>query len=351
MTTGTGAEVTRATTMIDLGRYDEAIRLLARLVATEPENGRAWCLLARAQIGSGSQAGAVTAARRAGALDPADDWPHRLASTALIGCGQPDDALAAALQARRLAPHFWRSHVCLAQAGLAAGKLAVASAAAAAALAIAPDEADVQFTAGKAALAAGDIGAARSYQARALAIDPGHCGAMNELGRISLQGRDTTAATRHFLQAARTAPGVAVFGHNAEIALLRVIVKIIYICSVTVTAAFCLAAITRLAWVPFIIVVAAASALTAGYSVWLVRQLPAPARSHLGRMVRRPRIALPIATTATGSVTAAAVLALAVTGSTHGLLAGAPELVALVVVLIAGARVLSFTALQRAIRR
>ena len=46
-------ELARADAMLDMKRYDQACGVLARLVATEPENARAWCLLARAQLGAG----------------------------------------------------------------------------------------------------------------------------------------------------------------------------------------------------------------------------------------------------------------------------------------------------------
>ena len=38
--------------MLDLGRYDEASTLLARLVSADPGSGRAWCLFARAHLGA-----------------------------------------------------------------------------------------------------------------------------------------------------------------------------------------------------------------------------------------------------------------------------------------------------------
>ena len=55
-------ELARAATMLDLGRYDEASTLLARLVSAEPGSGRAWCLFARAHLGADRFTDAVTAA-------------------------------------------------------------------------------------------------------------------------------------------------------------------------------------------------------------------------------------------------------------------------------------------------
>src|ERR1700677_1529858 len=82
--------------MLDLGRYDEAPTLLARLVSTEPDSGRAWCLFARAHLGADRFAEAVEAANRAAAIEPAEEWPHRLASNALMHLGNHREALRAA---------------------------------------------------------------------------------------------------------------------------------------------------------------------------------------------------------------------------------------------------------------
>ena len=128
--TAAAADLSRAATMIELGRYDDAARLLAAVLASAPDSSRGWCLLARARLGAGDQTGAIAAAARASALDPADDWPYRLASTALLSAGRTGDAVAAAEQARRLAPHFWRAHVCVAQAAAADGQLGLAAQAA-----------------------------------------------------------------------------------------------------------------------------------------------------------------------------------------------------------------------------
>src|SRR5580700_3076153 len=157
--------------MLDLGRYDEASTLLARLVSTEPDSGRAWCLFARAHLGADRYAEAVEAANRAAAIEPGEEWPHRLASNALMHLGTHAEALRAAAESRRLA----------------AGQPALAATAASEARRLAPNEPDVHFLSGKVALARGDLAGARGHQERALALDPSHSGAMNELGRIRLR--------------------------------------------------------------------------------------------------------------------------------------------------------------------
>src|SRR3984957_8800323 len=126
--------------MLDLGRYDEATTLLARLGAGGAGRGRGWCLFARAPLGADRFTEAVEAANRAAAIEPAEEWPHRLASNALMHLGNHAEALRAASESRRLAPGYWQTHVCVAQAALAAGPPAPAAAAAAGGRRPAPDE-------------------------------------------------------------------------------------------------------------------------------------------------------------------------------------------------------------------
>ncbi len=282
----TSQELGRASVMIDLHRYDDAARLLSAVLASQPENGRAWCLLARAHLGGGNCAGAVQAAARASALDPADDWPYRLASTALIGLDKTGDAVSAALEARRLAAYFWRPHVCRAQAAAADGQLELAEEAASAALAIAPEEADVHMTAGAVALRRGDRTLAQRRQEAALAIDPSHHGALNELGRISLSAKDAAGAAGHFLRAARSAPSSPVFGVNSELAIRQVAIRVAAVCAACLSAGFCLI-VVGLAGRP---VLAAELALPlpvlTSWAVAQVRRLPPEGRRHLLRLVR-----------------------------------------------------------------
>ena len=148
--------------MLDLGRYDEASTLLARLVSAEPGSGRAWCLFARAHLGADRFAEAVEAANRAAAIEPAEEWPHRLASNALMHLGHHAEALRAAAESRRLAPAYWQTHVCVAQAALAAGAARASPPRRRPRRAGSrPNEPDVHFLSGKVALARGDLDGAR----------------------------------------------------------------------------------------------------------------------------------------------------------------------------------------------
>ena len=217
-----------ARVLLDVKRYDEAASLLARTVAAEPDNSEAWCLLTAAHLGAARHADAVAAASRASTLAPSDDWPYRLASVAQRQLGKVSAAIGSANEACRLAPGEWRAYICLAQAQLAEGiDLVAAQRSAAFALRLAPEEPDAHFTAGQVCYAREQWAAARTHQERALALDPTHSGALNELGRISLRLGGDPRAAEHFIQAARSAPGVNTFGRNIEVPVQYVMSRMI----------------------------------------------------------------------------------------------------------------------------
>ena len=331
---GTAAGLGRAAAMIEVGRFDEAARLLSRIVASEPDGARAWSLMSRAHLGAGRWAEALAAAHRAIAINPADHWPFRLASTALVSLGRGPEAVAAARQACALAPEVWRSHVCLAQAATAAGQPLQSAEAAATALSLAPHEPDVQFTAGKAALAAGDLPRAGAHQRAALAIDPNHSGAINELGRISLRGQDIGGAAGYFMRAAGAAPGVAIFGRNTEIALATVLTNVTVLASVMIAAAIVLPFVTGVSPLAGVLVVVVLGALTCGYAARQLTRLPPAGRRHLARMLRRRHWLGTIAAIAAaidGPAAAAALVLRLVLPGQHGAQASAtwPALIAI----------------------
>jgi tetratricopeptide (TPR) repeat protein len=228
--TETAQGLARAQRMLDLKRYDEAASLLAALLAEEPGNGPALCLLTQAHLGAGRYQDAAETAGRAVAAAPGNDWPYRLASTAELRLDHAAAALRAAVEARRLAPEEWRCQLCFAQATLATREnIDEAEAAAATARELAPGEPDVYFISGKVSLGRGKRAQARAYQERALALDPEHVGAMNELGKISLRPLGGAAAAHHFTRAARTAPRETVYGRNVDVAVRRAVASVIYI--------------------------------------------------------------------------------------------------------------------------
>jgi tetratricopeptide (TPR) repeat protein len=282
-------DLARAQAMLQVKRHDEAASLLAWVVAAQPGDGRAWCLLAAAHLGAGRYQDAADAAGRAVAAAPSDDWPYRLVSRAQALLRNPQPAMSAASEACRLAPNEWRAWVCKAQAALATEvEFSAADRAAATARKLAPDEAEVYYVSGLVSFAREEWKKARAYQERVLAIDPAHSGALNELGRISLKKRNTPRAADHFVRAAGSAPGVAVYGNNVEVAVRSMIGRVIYLATF---ATWALVGVTfnfhgsRSLAVAGLTLIALLSGVVAAARI---RALPPPAR----RLLRSTRVAL-----------------------------------------------------------
>jgi tetratricopeptide (TPR) repeat protein len=220
----------RADVLLGAGRFGAAIALIAPVVAAEPDNSRAWSLLAQAQLGVGKPAEGLAAAENAIRLDPAASWPHRLRSIALRRTGQRYEAVESASEACRLDPHHWMNHFNLAQTALDGQTfvfpggmtgLEIARQASATARSLAPNEPSAFYVSGQVSRTAGDTAEATAHFERALALDPEHSSAINELGRIKLEQGNAGDAARHFVHAARIAPGQGVYGHNVEVAIAR----------------------------------------------------------------------------------------------------------------------------------
>jgi tetratricopeptide (TPR) repeat protein len=290
--------------MLDLGRYEEASALLARVVSAEPGSGRAWCLLARAHLGAERHQAAIDAANRAAAIDPAEEWPHRLASNALMHLGNHAEALRAAHESRRLAPSYWQTHVCVAQAALAAAQYAVAAGAATEARRLAPNEPDVYFLSGKVALARGDLDSAREHQEKALSLDPAHSGAMNELGRIRLRRHDTAGAIKHFINAARTTPGEHIYSRNIDVVVLRTVSRLIYFFVLAALLLLWVPTVMHMSRFPFAVAFGCLILGTVVSAVVMTFRLPREARFLVRRTLRSRRVLTAILLAACG-VTAA----------------------------------------------
>ncbi|MBO0832158.1 MAG: tetratricopeptide repeat protein [Actinobacteria bacterium] len=317
-------DLARAQAMLQIKRHDEAASLLARVVAAQPGDARAWCLLAAAHLGAGRYQEAADAAGRAIAAAPSDDWPYRLVSRAQALLRNPPAAMSAASEACRLAPNEWRAWVCMAQAAVATEvEFNAAERAAATARRLAPNEAEVYYVSGLVSFAREEWKKALAYQERVLAIDPAHTGALNELGRISLKKRNVPRAADHFLRAAGSAPGVAAFGNNVEVAVRSLLTRVIYLATL---ATWLLVVVTfnfrgsRTLAIAGLTVIALLSAIVGAARI---RALPPPAR----RLLRSTRVTL-AAAVVYGCIIIAIIVAAAVPASAlPGALAAAGVLV------------------------
>ncbi|MGW3654353.1 tetratricopeptide repeat protein [Streptomyces sp. NPDC005151] len=116
MTTA-GQDLTeQASTLLMLNRVDEAKALLAKRLAQDPEDVRAWAQLGRCHERAKEYEKAVEATGAALAIDPEYVSALITRTYALRRLRRIDEALAAAQEAVRLAPHFCQSYVALAEA-------------------------------------------------------------------------------------------------------------------------------------------------------------------------------------------------------------------------------------------
>ena len=94
----------RAQALFDVGRYKEALPLLHRALAIDPEDGELLCMLSFTCVHLEEYKDAMEWADKAVAVDPEEEWGHRLRSVILMRLGKIKPALDAALVAVELDP-------------------------------------------------------------------------------------------------------------------------------------------------------------------------------------------------------------------------------------------------------
>jgi tetratricopeptide (TPR) repeat protein len=186
----------RAEALIEVKRAAEAATLLGQVLAGQPDNVRAWALMARCHSLLDQRPEMVYAAEQAVRADPNNEWGHRLLANALLGAGRRAEARRPALESVRLAPQLWRTHFTLATVLLRTKETRAAWPVAVRARELGPLEPATHVLCGDVLQVMADFPAARANYTEALRLDPDHHDARHHLAMLEYRrARPLAAAT------------------------------------------------------------------------------------------------------------------------------------------------------------
>jgi Flp pilus assembly protein TadD len=300
----------RAEMLCQLDRAADALPLLQRALAGDPEHAELWRHLAYVQAQLNRPDEALLASSRALEIEPEEEWAHRLASLALDRLGRHADAVDAARQATRLDPDNWRAHVRLALALLGSGTAhRQAWQAATHAAELAPHEPEVHNTVGAMALAVDDFGQAEAAFRHVLQLDPDNAKAIHNLALVDrARGRLGQAAAR-FGDAVASDPRMHDSALAVDDSLLELLRRMLWF---TAAVAALLAMLGLAGRGPLGVGFVLAAPLL-GVVAWSAyHQVPAYLRPHVRRVARRHPLAAVAAILWLVSVAVTAVWAAAV---------------------------------------
>ncbi len=202
------ATVARADLLDDLGRWDEALRVVSPVLAAHPEHLGAGVTAGVCLINSGRAQEASVVLQRICAAHPQASDPPRLLSLAAVQLLESSRAVECARRAVDLAPWQADVHIQLAAALTCARDRQAAVAAARRAIEVAPHVAAAHLALADALFPEGvkpddrQLAEAERHVRAALALAPDNASAHNELGRIAM------ARGEHFAAAAALASSV-----------------------------------------------------------------------------------------------------------------------------------------------
>lgn len=191
----TAARLNLAEELIDVGRFDDAARIIAAELVADPESAGALCARARLLSRTGDYPGMRAAASAATTHRPGWEYPHRLTSIAARMLDEPGVALTSAVAAVAAAPQDPATHQVHAQALIANGRHVEAYRAAARARELAPNDPESFHVLAEVFQAAGDLAAARQMYLAELRLAPDSINARGGLAYLRwIGGRDAAAA-------------------------------------------------------------------------------------------------------------------------------------------------------------
>jgi tetratricopeptide (TPR) repeat protein len=200
------ALINRAQALIDIRRYQEALKLLRQALVIAPDNSDILCHVSYVKLQIGEFEQALSDADRAVQSQPRNEWGHRLRSFALLRLGKKSDALGAAEEAVRLAPQSPQTFYSLADSQIANQMLSEARQSALRAREMAPESPESHEILASVEIGHKSWGEAEKHLRKALSLRPTSYNALNDLGVCLLrQGREREALEM-FRQAARANP-------------------------------------------------------------------------------------------------------------------------------------------------
>jgi Flp pilus assembly protein TadD len=312
--------VQRIDSLIDLGRYDEALALLGPMLAHDPDDGELHGLHARVLLGLDDSEGALAAGNRLVMLEPDEAWGHRICAAALQNLGNHAAATEAAAAAVRLAPNDWQSHRAYATSAMGIPALMQhAYAAAQRAVQLGPHEPNAHFVLGLVAETLRYDNQAIAAYRRTLELDPNHAGALNNLNLFENRWSLTRAA-HGFAAALTSEPDSEVARQNLDLLAVRFFRRLYWVALVAFVVS--LAASGAAGWrVNAVSVGAGVVAILAvvAYAVVLLRDIPVGVRRYLTPQLVRNRFLLATAVLTTFMLLSAVVVSFVPGGRELGL--------------------------------
>ncbi|MBD0711220.1 MULTISPECIES: tetratricopeptide repeat protein [unclassified Streptomyces] len=186
----TPSALLRAEALYDTGRFSQAGELVARHLATDPEDAEALVLLARCLHREGDDRAALDAVERALRARPELLMAWLMRVQVLMGLKRYPEAEAAARHAVGLGPQHWGTHYALGTVlsqSVRAERTAEAYEAARTAVSLAPEEDAAHFLVGLAAQRRGDHATARRAYETTLRLNPQSSEAHNNLSLLRLR--------------------------------------------------------------------------------------------------------------------------------------------------------------------
>jgi tetratricopeptide (TPR) repeat protein len=264
----------RARRLLEINRGDEALPLLVRFLAGNPEHVAALVMVARIHLEAGRHGPAREAAEAVLRVDPGNVKAHYARAVALARRHSPD-AVDAARQALAAGPQEWRAHVAMAVALSAAERYADALVAGESGLALAPAGARPYVLVGGIAMQADRYDRAELAFRAALADDPDDPDARHALGILTVLRGQPRRGIREMVAAGADDPEVArlvaeALDDRVRIRLDRSAAAVAVLCAALGCAA-AVAAVLPIEWVTGVARLAAGFA-AAGSAAWLARQ-------------------------------------------------------------------------------